>query len=173
LVITFCRLPGFFGGCGVPPKSGSLRTPVGPATPVGRIRSLKKHMGYPCPFVHSWAPSVVHTCRGAGYWPCPQLAPRRLTGARLRRLAPGGSWWGMRWLLSRKVGGLVTGTCGLGGPHYGEEQSAELARWYVSRSMGCARFELIGSLCYSCGARMIDRRPLHEPYTAICLAIAR
>jgi len=22
----------------------------------------------------------------AGYWPCPRLAPRRLTGARLRRL---------------------------------------------------------------------------------------
>jgi len=53
-------------------------------------------------------------------------------------------------VLSKKVGGLVTGTCGLGGPHYGEEQTAKLARWYVSRSMGCARFELIGSLGYSC-----------------------
>ena len=45
----------------------------------------------------------------------------RLGGSRgrLRRLASGGSRCGMRWFLSRKVGGLITGTCGLGGPHYG------------------------------------------------------
>ena len=56
--------------------------------------------------------------------------------------------------LSKEVGGLITGTCGLGGPHYGEQpnsQTAKLARWYVSRSMGCGWFELIGSLGYSCG----------------------
>ena len=60
----------------------------------------------------------------------------------------------MAWnalVLSKKVGGLITSTCGFGGPHYGEEQTAELARWYVSRSMGCGWFELIGSLGYSCG----------------------
>jgi len=45
----------------------------------------------------------------------------RLGGSRdrLRRVASGGSWCGMRWFLSRKLGGLITGTCGLGGPHYG------------------------------------------------------
>jgi hypothetical protein len=42
-----------------------------------------------------------------------------LKWARLRRLASGGSWCGMRLFLSRKVGGLIAGTCGLGGPHYG------------------------------------------------------
>jgi hypothetical protein len=65
----------------------------------------------------------------------------RLTWVRLRRSALGGSRCGMRWFLSRKVGGLITATCGLGGPHYGEEQTAEHARWYVSRSMGRGWFE--------------------------------
>ena len=31
----------------------------------------------------------------------------------------------MRWFLSKKTGGLITATCGLGGSHYGEEQTAE------------------------------------------------
>ena len=66
-----------------------------------------------------WVPTEVRDWGGAGYWPCPRLAPRRLTGDRLRRVASGGSWCGMRWFLSRKVGDLITGTCGLGGPHYG------------------------------------------------------
>ena len=50
----------------------------------------------------------------------------RLGGSRdrLRRLASGGSLCGMRWFLNRKTGGLITGACGLGGPHYGEEQTA-------------------------------------------------
>jgi hypothetical protein len=78
--------------------------------------------------------------RRAGFRPCPQLAHMRLMWVRLRRLAPGISRCGMRWFLSKKVGGLITATCGLGGPHYGEEQTAKHARWYVSRSKG-----------YSCG----------------------
>ena len=55
------------------------------------------------------------------------------------------------WLLSKTTGGLITGTCGLGGPHYGEEQTAYQARWYVPRSMGCRGFEWIGSLGCSRG----------------------
>ena len=31
---------------------------------------------------------------------------------------------GCAMVLNRKMGGLVTGTCGLGGPQYGEEQTA-------------------------------------------------
>jgi hypothetical protein len=49
----------------------------------------------------------------------------RLTWVRLRRSSPGRSRCGMRWFLSKKVGGLIAGTCGLGGPHYGEEQTAK------------------------------------------------
>ena len=44
--------------------------------------------------------------------------------------------------LSKKVGDLIIATCGLGGPQYGEEQTAGTAchaRWYVPRSMGCSR----------------------------------
>jgi hypothetical protein len=44
---------------------------------------------------------------------------------RLRRLARGGSRCGMQWFLSKNVGGLISATCGLGGPHYGEEQTAK------------------------------------------------
>ena len=72
-----------------------------------------------------------------------------------------------RWLLSKKIGGLINGTCGLGGPHYGEEQTARRiseisaytlnsqtayhARWYVPRSVGSGWSNLVGSLGYLCG----------------------
>ena len=48
----------------------------------------------------------------------------RVREVRLRRLVPSRSRCGMRWFLSRRLGGLITATCGLGGPHYGEEQTA-------------------------------------------------
>jgi hypothetical protein len=77
-----------------------------------------------------WAERIAqcerpNACRCAGFWPCAQLAHMRLTWVRLRRSAPGSSRCGMRWFLSKKVGGLITAMCGLGGPHYGEEQSAK------------------------------------------------
>jgi hypothetical protein len=78
----------------------------------------------------------LNACRRDAFWQSPHLAHMRLTWVRLRRLARGGSRCGMRWFLSKKVGGLITATCGLGGPHYGEKQTAKHARWYVSRSMG-------------------------------------
>ena len=67
----------------------------------------------------------LNACRRTGFWPCPQLAHMLLMWVRLRRSTPGRSRCGMRWFLSRKVGGLITATCGLGGPHYGEEQTAK------------------------------------------------
>ena len=76
-----------------------------------------------------WAERIAqcersNACRRAGFWPCAQLAHMRLRWVRLRRLATGRSRCGMRWFLSGNVGGLITATCGLGGPHYGEEQTA-------------------------------------------------
>jgi hypothetical protein len=78
-----------------------------------------------------WAKRIAqcersNACRRAGFWPCAQLAHMRLTWLRLRRLALGGSRREIRWPLSKNVGGLITATCGLGGPHYGEEQSARI-----------------------------------------------
>jgi hypothetical protein len=52
-------------GCSLSPPASGLWPAPDPAAPKGQ----------------DWG--------GAGYWPCPRLAPRRLTGARLRRVAIG------------------------------------------------------------------------------------
>ena len=44
--------------------------------------SLWKKTGGQAPVaLRDWVPIEVHDWGGAGYWPCPRLAPRRLTGS--------------------------------------------------------------------------------------------
>ena len=85
--------------------------------------------------------SLIYT--NIRYQRTPNACPRGYFLANIGGCERLGCW--ERWLLSKKTGGLITGTCGLGGPHYGEEQTAYQARWYVPRSMGCRGFEWIGS----------------------------
>jgi hypothetical protein len=62
---------------------------------------------------------VAQLNRCGVYGHSPRLAPRRLTGT---PAAFDGSWCAL--VLSRKEGGLITGACGLGRPHYGQSLHA-------------------------------------------------
>ena len=105
--------------------------------------------------MRAWVPVEVHDRGGAGYWPCPRLAPRRLTGIRLRRLSDQGAL-----VLSRKEAGLITDTCGLGGPHYARKQQQPHSRSPPSpptpllrpAGEGVPRFYFLrGDLCWKRG----------------------
>ena len=115
------------------------------------VRSMCSRRTYRCLALRPWkpprfGPSVSPSASdpmpaavpGSGHARCLRTCGSRV---RLRRLVLGRSRRGMLWFLSKRLGGLITATCGLGGPHYGEEQIAKHARWYVSRSMGCRWFE--------------------------------
>ena len=106
--------------------------------------------------------SLIYT--NIRYQRTPNACPRGYFLANIGGCERLGCW--ERWLLSKKTGGLITGACGLGGPQYGEEQTARRiseisaytlnsqtayhARWYVPRSIGCLLFDLtswLGCLC--------------------------
>ena len=65
----------------------------------------------------------VHDWGNAEYWPCPRLAPTRLIRS---PAAADGSRCAS--VLSRKVGGLITAACGLGGPHYARKEKQPYPR---------------------------------------------
>ena len=64
--------------------------------------SLIKNGDSPGLIRRDWVPIEVRDWGSAGDWPCPRLAPRRLTGTPAA-FASGGSRCGMRWFLSRYV----------------------------------------------------------------------
>ena len=65
--------------------------------------------------------SLIYT--NIRYQRTPNACPRGYFLANIGGCERLGCW--ERWVLSKKTGGLITGTCGLGGPHYGEEQTAK------------------------------------------------
>ena len=65
--------------------------------------------------MRDWVPIEVSDWGNAGYWSRPRLAgsPAVFEGL------------GWTMVLSKRAGDLIIATCGLGGPQYGEEQTAK------------------------------------------------
>ena len=101
---------------------------------------MKKPGTAPDLLLRDWVPIEVHDWGYAGYWPCPRLAPRRLTGIRLRRLIDRGALW----FCVGKLAGLIAAACGLGGPHYATIALQSPRANFRSGLIGYATLAVIG-----------------------------